>query len=78
MTGVLNMRTKEDPRAEGIRQIKEIGESLILNAESIVGTEKYLCNICIRAEIDPGTIPKIDISRTFFPEGCLEKNNKPE
>lgn len=72
------MRTKEDPREEGIRQIKEIGESLILNAESIVGTEKYLCNICIRAEIAPGTIPKIDISRTFFPEGCLEKNNKPE
>lgn len=25
MTGVLNMRTKEDPREEGIRQIKEIG-----------------------------------------------------
>lgn len=72
------MRTKEDPREEGIRQIKEIGESLILNAESIVGTEKYLCNICIRAEIDPGTIPKIDISRTFFPEGCLERNNKSE
>lgn len=72
------MRAKENPREEGIRQIKEIGESLILNAESIVGTEKHLCSICIRAEINPGDIPKIDISRTFFPEGCLEKNNKPE
>lgn len=72
------MRTKENPRENGIRQIKEIGESLILNAESIVGTEKYLCSICIRAEISPGTIPEIDISRTFFPEGYLEKNNKPE
>lgn len=72
------MRTKGDPREEGIRQIKEIGESLILNAESIVGTEKHLCSICIRAEINPGDIPKIDISRTFFPEGYLEKNNKPE
>ena len=72
------MRTKEDPREEGIRQIKEIGESLILNAESIVGTEKCLCSICIRVEINPGTFPKIDISRTFFPEGCLERNNKPE
>lgn len=72
------MRTKEDQREEDIRQIKEIGESLILNAESIVGTEKYLCSICIRAEISPGAIPEIDISRTFFPEGYLEKNNKPE
>lgn len=72
------MRTKEDPREEGIRQIKEIGESLILNAESIVGTEKYLCNVCIRIKIEPGTIPGIDISRTFLPEGYLEKNNKPE
>lgn len=72
------MRAKETLREEGIRQIKEIGESLILNAESIVGTEKYLCNVCIRVNIEPGDIPKIDISRTFFPEGCLEKNNKPE
>lgn len=72
------MRAKENLREEGIRQIKEIGESLILNAESIVGTEKYLCNVCIRVKIEPGDIPKIDISRTFFPEGCLEKNNKPE
>lgn len=72
------MRAKENPRENGIRQIKEIGESLILNAESIVGTEKYLCSICIRAEISPGTIPEIDISRTFLPEGYLEKNNKPE
>lgn len=72
------MRTKENPREKGIRQIKEIGKSLILNAESIVGTEKYLCSICIRAEISLDTIPKIDISRTFFPEGYLEKNNKPE
>lgn len=72
------MRTKENPREEGIRQIKEIGESLILNAESIVGTEKYLCSICIQVEISPGTIPEIDISRTFFPEGYLERNNKPE
>lgn len=72
------MRTKEDPREEGIRQIKEIGESLILNAESIVGTEKYLCSICIRAEISPDAIPEIDISRTFLTEGYLERNNKPE
>lgn len=72
------MRAKENPRENGIRQIKEIGESLILNAESIVGTEKYLCSICIRAEISPDAIPEIDISRTFLPEGYLEKNNKPE
>lgn len=51
---------------------------MILNAESIVGTEKYLCNVCIRVKIEPGTIPEIDISRTFFPEGYLERNNKPE
>lgn len=72
------MRTKENPREEGIRQIKEIGESLILNAESIVGTEEFLCSVCIRAEIKPGTIPMIDISRTFYPERCLKKNNKSE
>lgn len=64
----------ESPRENGIRQIKEIGESLILNAESIIGTEKYICNVCIRVEINPGTVPKIEISRTFFPEKELEKD----
>lgn len=70
----MGTRTNENPREEGIRQIKEIGESLILNAESIVGTEKYLCSLCIRTEINPGTVPKIEISRTFFPEKELEKD----
>lgn len=70
------MRTKESPREKGIRQIKEIGESLILNAESIVGTEKYLCNVCIRVEINPSNIPKIDISRTFFPEGSASDRER--
>lgn len=70
------MKAKENPREEGIRQIKEIGESLILNAESIVGTEKYLCSVCVRAEIDPRTVPKIEISRTFFPEREVEVNRE--
>lgn len=75
----MGTRTNENPREKGIRQIKEIGESLILNAESIVGTEKYLCSVCIQAEINPRTIPKIDISRTFFPEGSeSEEDNQPE
>lgn len=70
------MKAKENTREEGIRQVQSIGESLIQNAESIVGTEKYICNVCIRVEINPGTVPKIEISRTFFPEREVEVNRE--
>lgn len=33
---------EETDREEYVRQIRAIGESLIKNAESIVGNEKYL------------------------------------
>ena len=58
-----------------IKRVKDAGESLIKNAESIVGDEKYLCDIQI--SIDVGSfgeeVPKIEIQRQFYPEKTIEK-----
>ena len=60
---------KETDREEYVRQIRAIGESLIKNAESIVGNEKYLKSIYISVNIDPQEdAPMIDVSKSFVPE----------
>ena len=60
---------KEIDREEYVRQIRAIGESLIKNAESIVGNEKYLKSIYISVNIDPyEDAPMIDVSKSFVPE----------
>ena len=58
-----------------IKRVKDAGESLIKNAESIVGDEKYLCNIQIIIDVGPfdEEAPKIEIRRQFYPEKTIEK-----
>lgn len=65
--------TNVNLREDVIRQVRAIGESLIKNAESIVGTEKHLTGIYIQAELKPDAIPSIDISRTFLPEKYIKE-----
>lgn len=55
-------------RDDLIRQVRSIGESLIKNAESIVGTEEFLQGVYIQAEISTDGMPSINISRSFLPE----------
>lgn len=58
-----------------IKRVKDAGESLIKNSESIVGDEKYFCDLKII--IDLGIIneevPNIEIRRQFYPEKTIEK-----
>ena len=67
---------KNRKREELVRQIREAGESLIKNAESIAGTEKLLdgLNITIYFELDEA--PVIHISKDFIPEKYLERVGK--
>lgn len=60
----------KDTREELIRQVKLCGASLIQNAESIVGSEEFLCDLCIRIDLEINNgIPTINIDKTFTPEG---------
>lgn len=58
-----------------IKRVKDAGESLIKNAESIVGDEKYLCDIQISIDIGSFSeeVPTIEIQRQFYPEKTIEK-----
>lgn len=60
------MTSKEDL----IRNIRYVGESLIKNAESIVGTEEFLNDLVIRAHIPiyDDEIPSVKIEKIFIPE----------
>ena len=60
-----------------IRQLRAVGESLILNARSIVGNEKYLRSLYISFDLDPEIeIPEINISKGFVPERYFEERYK--
>lgn len=56
-----------------INNIKAVGQSIIDNAESIVGNEKYMSDIYITISHDWNEVPDINISRTFTPEQIVER-----
>ena len=59
---------KELIRKELVRQIREAGECLIKNADSIVGDEINVGSIDIDIEIDYPNGPRIHLNREFVPE----------
>ena len=61
------------PHEELVRQICEAGESLIKNAESIAGSEKYVSGLTIRVDFSKDFNPVIRVSKDFVPEKYLER-----
>lgn len=61
-------------RNELIEQIKHCGQSIIDNAESILGNERYFESITVIFDInrDRNLIPDIQIQRRFIPESEIE------
>lgn len=61
-------------RSDLILDVRNAGESLIKNAESIVGDEKYLSDlkIVITIPVYGESVPSINISREFFPENFVD------
>ena len=61
-------------RNELIDQIKHCGQSIIDNAESILGNERYFESITIIFDINrnKNCIPDIQIQRRFIPELEIE------
>lgn len=55
-------------RDEWIEYLKMCGESIIKNAESIVGTEAKLMDVTVTIHLNHAEIPTINIDRNFVPE----------
>ena len=69
--------TNESTRDELIRRVRDIGESIIKNAESIVGTEKYKYEIHIFADVgEYSDFPCISVEKKFLPERYIDKNGE--
>ena len=59
---------------ELVKRIKEAAQSLIDNAESIVGTEKHRQKIDITIDVDGiDRVPVITVRKDIIPEGYLDR-----
>lgn len=66
---------KTQTHEEMIRQVREAGESLIKNAESIVGSEEFLVRsmtVTINVDTSDG-VPTIEVKREFLPEMYVKR-----
>ena len=67
---------KQDNREKLIQKIKAIGQSLIDNAESIVGAETHLSRLVITCYPSPfdDEVPEISVKKSFVPETWVEED----
>ena len=59
-------------KRDRLQEIKDVGQSIIDNAESILGKEKYRSSFTIRAEFPSKQPPIITIERKFLPEKLVD------
>lgn len=61
-------------REEIIQNIKYCGQSLIDNAEKIVGDYKFMTDLTITCYVnEKGNAPYINVSTEFLPENLIER-----
>lgn len=57
---------------EWVKFMKAAGQSIIDNAESIVGTEPFLANVTVTVYLCPHEVPRINVDRDFYPESARD------
>lgn len=66
----------EEVRNNVINQVRCAGQSLINNAESMIGTEEFLTDFSISIKFsvsaDNAYMPTIDISKSIFPDTYVD------
>lgn len=58
-----------------VEQLKACAETIIKNAESIVGDEQYQGSISVLITLDPTERPRINIDRDIYPDKIKELFN---
>jgi len=66
-------KRKAFSREERIQQIKECGQSIIDNAETIAGDFEYPIRTTITIDIPVQELPTIKAERSFYAEGMIER-----
>lgn len=68
--------TKIDRKEEMIQRIKDCGQYIIDNAETIVGDEKYLRDLYITCNFfDAGEPPYITVNKDVIPDSFIQRVN---
>ena len=55
-----------------IEDLKAAGQSIIDNAESIIGSEKWLHQVRVMITLNPSEATMINVDRDFYPEGIIK------
>lgn len=55
-----------------INDLKAAGQSIIDNAESIIGSEKWLHQVLVMITLNSSEATMINVDRDFYPEGIIE------
>ena len=58
-----------------IEDLKAAGQSIVDNAESIIGTERYLHQVRVTITLNPSEATMINVDRDFYPEGMIDRRN---
>lgn len=74
MAGQNKMKTREDL----VKEIKDCGQSIIDNAESILGDERYLIKVAVQFVVqrNSDSMATIVTSKEFIPEAVIEDLSK--
>ena len=67
--------TKLNYRERLIEDLKAAGQSIIDNAESIIGSEKWLHQVQVMITLNPSEVTMINVDRDFYPEGVINSKS---
>lgn len=76
MAGEKQIKTKEDL----VQEVINCGESIIKNADSIIGDERYFLKTVVQfiVQRDANGLATVQIHREFIPENVIEEIGKKE
>jgi hypothetical protein len=66
------VETKIYTHEKMVEALKKCGQSIIENAESIVGHEQYVREIRVTVSLNPTEAATINVDRDFYPEGIIK------
>ena len=66
------VETKIYTHEKMVEVLKKCGQSIIENAESIVGHESYLKEVRVTVHLNPSEAATINVDRDFYPEGIIK------
>lgn len=59
-------------RSTLVNRLKECAETIIKNADSIIGKEKFVGGIIVSINLLPGEVPYVNVDKDIYPESRIE------